>query len=97
MKPNMKIAVVDERKKGRTLLADALFRAAIKIMAARGDPVRAAEEVAEIFRRAETDLKDSPGLESFLELVRDGIRAANERDRRSRLRHPQMVVSARLN
>ena len=69
MKPNMKIAVVDERKKGRTLLADALFRAAIKIMAARGDPVRAAEEVAEIFRRAETDLKDSPGLESFLVLT----------------------------
>jgi len=97
MKYVARIEVVDKRKRERSPLADALFRAAMKIVCSGGDPVRSAEEVAKIFRRAETDLKNSPGLESFLELVRDGIRAANERDRRSRLRHPQMVICPRQN
>jgi hypothetical protein len=93
----MKIGVVNHRKKQRAPLADALFRSAVKIVSSRGNPVQSTKGVVAIFRRAETNLNDSPGLESFLELVRDGIRAADERDRRSRLRRPQMVFSQRLN
>ena len=91
MKQHQKIVMID-----RTRLADALFRAAVKIIVAKGDPAIASQEVVNIFRRASRDLKDAPGLEHFLEELRQGMRTAHEYERRARQRE-DMVIFEPLN
>ena len=91
-----RIVVVNKGKSGRTPLADALVRAAIKVVTAQGDPAKASMEAVKIFRRASRDLKGAPGLEHFLEELRQGMRTADEYERRMR-RREGMVVFEPLN
>jgi len=93
MKTSEKIVVIDRQSQ----LADASFRAAVKFIAANGDPHRSFHDAAAVYRRMKAGLKDATGLESFLELVRDGIRAADARGRRARLRPPRMIISPQRN
>jgi hypothetical protein len=86
MRHAKKIPVVDRRKKRRSPLADAIFRAAAKIIRANGDPAQASAEVVAIYRRMNGELQNETGLMHFLEEVSAGIRAANERGRRNRSR-----------
>jgi len=89
--------VVKIRRGKRTPLADALFRAAMKIVRRNGDPAQAAAEVIKVYRKMSSGLKDAMGLMHFLEEVSDGIRATNEHGRQMKARKLRLAAVTTIN
>jgi len=97
MKHGKKITAVDKRKQRRSPLADALFRAAAKIVRANGDPAQASAAVVAIYRRMNHELRDETGLMHFLEEVSAGIGAAKERIRSAKARKMRLAACGTIN
>ena len=97
MKHDAAIAIVGKRKQCRSPLADALFRAAAKIVRANGDPAQASAAVVAIYRRMNHELRDETGLMHFLEEVSAGIGATKERIRSARARKMRLAAFGTIN